>query len=218
MMEIKFRAWDKEKIEVRKGCKGTYKQNGYILAKAPYHPSANKRGYVYLHRLIMENYLGRYLESNELVHHIDGNRENNNVLNLKLTTPSEHHIKEHYERRNPNGQFVANEPIFSEIKYRLYDRDKNLISIYTLQELISKTYRRAKFEFRGRYTGLKDKDGKEIYEGDIAFDSHNETVGKIIFDEGKFLYEWENISEDLFEACDEIEVVGNVYEDLGVER
>jgi len=214
MMEIKFRAWDKEKIEVRKGCKGTYKQNGYILAKAPYHPSANKRGYVYLHRLIMENYLGRYLESNELVHHIDGNRENNNVLNLKLTTPSEHHIKEHYERRNPNGQFVANEPIFSEIKYRLYDRDKNLISIYTLQELISKTYRRAKFEFRGRYTGLKDKDGKEIYEGDIAFDSHYETVGKIVFDEGKFLYEWENISEDLFEACGEIEVVGNVYEDL----
>jgi len=214
MMEIKFRAWDKEKIEVRKGCKGTYKQNGYILAKAPYHPSANKRGYVYLHRLIMENYLGRYLESNELVHHIDGNRENNNVLNLKLTTPSKHHIKEHYERRNPNGQFVANEPIFSEIKYRLYDRDKNLISIYTLQELISKTYRRAKFEFRGRYTGLKDKDGKEIYEGDIAFDSHYETVGKIVFDEGKFLYEWENISEDLFEACGEIEVVGNVYEDL----
>lgn len=212
--EIRFRAWHKEKIEVRKGCKGMYKQNGYILAKAPYHPSANKRGYVYLHRLIMENYLGRYLESNELVHHIDGNRENNNVLNLKLTTPSEHHIKEHYERRNPNGQFVANEPIFSEIKYRLYDRDKNLISIYTLQELISKTYRRAKFEFRGRYTGLKDKNGKEIYEGDII-EAENR-LWQIGFRDGCFVgVDFKNVAWDELVniGYGETKVIGNVFED-----
>lgn len=41
--EIKFRAWNKDKIEVRKGCKGMYKQNGYVLAKAPYHPRCPKR-------------------------------------------------------------------------------------------------------------------------------------------------------------------------------
>ena len=212
--EIKFRAWDKDKIEVRKGCKGMYKQNGYVLAKAPYHPSANKRGDVYLHRLIMETYLGRYLESNELVHHIDGNRENNNVLNLKLTTPSEHHIKEHYERRNPNGQFVANEPIFSEIKYRLYDRDKNLISIYTLQELISKTYRRAKFEFRGRYTGLKDKNGKEIYEGDII-EAENR-LWQIGFRDGCFVgVDFKNVEWDELVniGYGETKVIGNVFED-----
>ena len=44
MEEIKFRAWEKEKMRVRKGSKGMYKQNGYVLAKAPYHPYANKRG------------------------------------------------------------------------------------------------------------------------------------------------------------------------------
>ncbi|HCD2006308.1 TPA: DNA-packaging protein, partial [Enterococcus faecalis] len=27
-----------------------------------------------------------------------------------------------------------------------------------------------------------------------------------------FKYEWENISEDLFEATDDIEIVGNIHE------
>lgn len=171
--EIKFRAWDKEKINVRKGCKGMYKQNGYILAKAEYHPYANKRGYVPLHRLVMENHLGRYLiPRKELVHHIDGDRSNNEFINLKLTTPQEHYIEEHYEKRNPNGRFVAKDPMFEEIKYKLYDRDKNITQIYTLKELISKTFRRAKFEFRGRFTGSKDINGVEIYEGDILQNEH----------------------------------------------
>lgn len=62
------------------------------------------------------------------------------------------------------------------------------------------------------YTGLRDKNGEEIHEGNLTWDSHKEVIGRIVFDEGKFLYEWENISEDLREVCDEIEVIGSVYE------
>ena len=57
---------------------------GYILMYSPNHPNKNKRNCVQKHRLIMERHLGRYLKKSEVVHHIDGNRENNNINNLKL--------------------------------------------------------------------------------------------------------------------------------------
>lgn len=61
-------------------------------------------------------------------------------------------------------------------------------------------------------TGLKDKNGVEIFEGDIGWDDHQEVHGQVIFENGAFKYEWENISEDLFEVTDDIEIVGNIYE------
>jgi hypothetical protein len=48
----------------------------------------------------MENHLGRYLEQNEVVHHIDGDRSNNHINNLKLTNQSDH-AKEHSTKLNP---------------------------------------------------------------------------------------------------------------------
>ncbi|EHB6456534.1 DNA-packaging protein [Enterococcus faecalis] len=61
-------------------------------------------------------------------------------------------------------------------------------------------------------TGLKDKNDVEIFEGDIGWDDHQEVHGQVIFENGAFKYEWENISEDLFEVTDDIEIVGNIYE------
>ena len=61
-------------------------------------------------------------------------------------------------------------------------------------------------------TGLKDENGVEIFDGDIGWDDHQEVHGQVIFENGAFKYEWENISEDLFEVTDDIEIVGNIYE------
>ncbi|EAA0334544.1 hypothetical protein FCV94_01320 [Listeria monocytogenes] len=64
----------------------------------------------------------------------------------------------------------------------------------------------------GQYTGLKDKNGKKIFEWDIGWDEHNECYGVVKFEEGKFLYVWENIAEDLWEVADCIEICGNIHE------
>ena len=42
------------------------------------------------HRVVMEQILGRPLKENEIVHHIDGNKRNNEPSNLTVMTQLEH--------------------------------------------------------------------------------------------------------------------------------
>lgn len=51
--------------------------------------SVNNR-YVYIHRFVMEQMLGRILVQGEVVHHKNGNKEDNRPKNLELMTNSEH--------------------------------------------------------------------------------------------------------------------------------
>jgi hypothetical protein len=51
------------------------------------------------HQYVMEMHLGRRLAKGEIVHHIDGNKKNNNLENLYLTTVEEHN-KLHAESEN----------------------------------------------------------------------------------------------------------------------
>jgi hypothetical protein len=63
---------------------------GYVRVYAPMHREANSWGYVYEHRLIAEEMIGRSLNKDEVVHHKNGKRWDNRKENLEVMGKREH--------------------------------------------------------------------------------------------------------------------------------
>lgn len=71
----------------------------------------------------------------------------------------------------------------------------------------------------GQFTGLTDKNGVEIYEGDLIvprFIHDSNTIGQVIFNNGTFLFQRltkEKETTRLYDPMISLEVIGNIYEE-----
>ena len=74
---------------------------GYWYVYNPTHPFSTKKKDVLEHRLVMEKKLQRYLLPCEVVHHIDGDTNNNQIENLSLYPSNGEHLRESLRGRIP---------------------------------------------------------------------------------------------------------------------
>ena len=101
----------------------------YLMTKAPEHPKANLSGHVPTHILIVEERLGRPLAKNEVVHHCDFNKTNNdNIKGTEISNLLHMTRPEHQQLPELQARFLIQRGLFGEF-LEWYPDEKEIVSI-----------------------------------------------------------------------------------------
>ena len=111
-------------------------------------------------------------------------------------------------KRKDNGEWVYGDLLKNIDCIKIREREKDITRIAKSYEVIPETV--------GQYTGLKDKNGKMIFEGDIVTGLFNYTdiIGHIVYgSDATFFIERKGLyGIGLNNAEDWLEVVGNIHD------
>ena len=97
-----------------KGGRRTRGLKGYVTIYTPDHPRANN-GAVFEHILVAEEKIGRYLTKDEIVHHINGKKDDNRPKNLEIVLRKDHVHKHFTSGKNIQDLLKENARLKEEI-------------------------------------------------------------------------------------------------------
>lgn len=107
-------------------------------------------------------------------------------------------------------------------KFKAYDRVRGLMEVVamsqnfevlTLQNEDYSKYLAYTDDVRlFMYSDMQGYNGEQLAEGDLCYDHYDDEHGVVVFNDGKFQFEYGGVCEDLIELHESLIVVGNVCE------